>query len=79
MAILKPPRVGGKVSIHQDATYLYDEPETLLGFWMPLENATKENGCLWGIPGSHKGKLYYRSKVIDGVPCEERYHEADYN
>ena len=36
MAILKPPRIGGAVSIHQDSTYLYGEPDRLLGFWMPL-------------------------------------------
>ena len=23
MAILKPPQIGGRVSIHQDSTYLY--------------------------------------------------------
>jgi phytanoyl-CoA hydroxylase len=23
MAILKPPKIGGKVNIHQDSTYLY--------------------------------------------------------
>lgn len=78
MAILKPPKIGGRVSIHQDSTYLYAEPDTLLGFWCPLQDATLENGCLWGIPGSHKGPLYCRSKVIDRVPHDEKYHEVDY-
>ena len=40
MAILKPPKIGGKVSIHQDSTYLNGDPDTLLGFWMPLQDAT---------------------------------------
>ena len=26
MAILKPPRIGGVVNIHQDSTFLFDEP-----------------------------------------------------
>ena len=62
MAILKPPKIGGEVTSHQDATFLYTEPETLMGFWVPLEDATKENGCLWGVPGSHKWPLFKRYK-----------------
>lgn len=53
MAILKPPRVGGEVKTHQDSTFLDASPDSLLGFWIPLQDATLENGCLWGIPGSH--------------------------
>ena len=41
---------------------------------MPLQNATKTNGCLWGLPGSHTGKLYHRSKVSNRVPADEFYH-----
>jgi phytanoyl-CoA hydroxylase len=78
MAILKPPKIGGRVSIHQDSTFLYAEPDTLLGFWMPLQDATLKNGCLWGIPGSHKFPLYCRAKVVDGVNVDEHYHEVDY-
>ncbi len=47
---------------HQDGTYLYTEPNTLYGFWIPLEDATEENGCLWFIPGSHKNKIERRFK-----------------
>ena len=53
MYIFKPPRIGGEVQYHQDATYLWTEPQTCLGLWVALEDATLENGCLWGIPGSH--------------------------
>jgi phytanoyl-CoA hydroxylase len=63
MAILKPPKIGGDVCIHQDSTYLYDERETLVGFWIPLQDATIHNGCLWGLPGSHKRPLYLRSRM----------------
>lgn len=63
MAILKPPKIGGRVTIHQDSNFLHSDPDTLLGFWVPLQDATVKNGCLWGLPGSHKGKLYYRSNV----------------
>jgi phytanoyl-CoA hydroxylase len=33
-----------------------------LGFWFALEDATKENGCLWGIPKSQKQGLEKRWK-----------------
>ncbi|XP_078083682.1 phytanoyl-CoA dioxygenase domain-containing protein 1 [Mustelus asterias] len=42
------------VTPHQDATFLYTEPlGRIVGFWIALEDATEENGCLWFIPGSH--------------------------
>ncbi|OXB69122.1 hypothetical protein ASZ78_009598 [Callipepla squamata] len=42
------------VTPHQDATFLHTEPlGRVLGFWIALEDATLENGCLWFIPGSH--------------------------
>lgn len=45
------------VSPHQDATYLYCEPENkLVGLWIALEDATLDNGCLWFIPGSQTGQ-----------------------
>ena len=53
MYLFKPPRIGGEVHYHQDATYLWTTPQSCLGLWVALEDATLENGCLWGIPGSH--------------------------
>ena len=53
MYIFKQPRIGGEVTCHQDATFLYAEPLRLLGLWFALEDATIENGCLWAISGSH--------------------------
>uniref|UniRef100_A0A673TSP1 Phytanoyl-CoA dioxygenase domain-containing protein 1 n=1 Tax=Suricata suricatta TaxID=37032 RepID=A0A673TSP1_SURSU len=51
---VQQPHLGGEVTPHQDATFLYTEPlGRLLGIWIALEDATLENGCLWFIPGSH--------------------------
>jgi phytanoyl-CoA hydroxylase len=60
MHILKHARIGGVVDVHQDATFLYTEPESCIGFWFALEDATIENGCLWAKPGGHRTSL--RSK-----------------
>ena len=54
MYIFKQPGIGGEVTCHQDATFLYTEPPTATGLWFALEDATLENGCLWAIPGGHK-------------------------
>jgi len=54
MYIFKQPNIGGEVTCHQDATFLYTDPMTVTGFWFALEDATQENGCLWAIPGGHK-------------------------
>lgn len=48
------------VNIHQDASYLYTEPQKLYGIWFALDDATEENGCLQFIPGSHHEEITYR-------------------
>jgi phytanoyl-CoA hydroxylase len=60
MYIFKQPGIGGFVTCHQDATFLYTEPLTVTGFWFALEDATRENGCLWALPGGHKVGLKSR-------------------
>lgn len=60
MLILKHARIGGVVDIHQDATFLFTEPDSCIGFWYALEDATIENGCMWAKPGGHRTPL--RSK-----------------
>jgi len=61
MYIVKPPRIGGEVVCHQDATYIYTDPESCVGFWFALEDATLDNGCMQFIPGAHKGPLRKRN------------------
>lgn len=60
MIIFKPPRIGGEVVWHQDTTFLHTEPPRILGMWFALEDATEGNGCLWGLPGSHRRGLKLR-------------------
>lgn len=61
MYIFKPPNIGGEVVCHQDSTYIYTEPESCVGFWFALEDATLENGCMHFIPGGHKLPLKKRN------------------
>jgi len=57
MYIFKQPRIGGEVTCHQDSTFLYTKPESAVGFWVAIEDATIENGCLWVARGKHRGPL----------------------
>ncbi len=57
MMIFKHAKIGGVVDIHQDSTFLYTEPESCIGFWFALEDATQANGCLWAMPGGHQTPL----------------------
>lgn len=61
MYIFKPPHIGGEVVCHQDSTFLYTEPESCIGFWFALEDATLDNGCMHFIPGAHREPLKARS------------------
>jgi len=65
MYIFKPPHIGGEVVCHQDSTFIYTEPESCLGFWFALEDATVHNGCLYFIPGQHLAPLKQRNYRVD--------------
>ncbi|KAK7896460.1 hypothetical protein WMY93_021785 [Mugilogobius chulae] len=61
MYIFKQPGIGGEVTPHQDATFLYTEPlGRVMGVWIALEDATVDNGCLWFIPGSQNNGITRR-------------------
>ena len=83
MYIFKQPRIGGEVTCHQDATFLFTEPLRMVGLWFALEDATVENGCLWAIPGGHELGLKSRFlraegggtrfEMIDDTPWPEEH------
>jgi phytanoyl-CoA hydroxylase len=66
MYIFKSPRIGGEVTCHQDSAFLYTEPMTVVGFWVALQDATVENGCLWAQPGGHRSPLRQRFVLDPG-------------
>jgi len=55
MYIFKQPGIGGEVRWHQDASFFESDPITVTTLWFALEDATRENGCLWAEPGGHRG------------------------
>lgn len=73
MYIFKQPRIGGEVVYHQDATFLYTEPTSVIGLWFALQDANEDNGCLYTVPGSHRRGLgrRFRRSASGGVEFEE--------
>jgi phytanoyl-CoA hydroxylase len=73
----KPAKVGEPTPWHQDIGLWTQRPKTktfiknyepTTNIWLALDPATKENGCLQVVPGSHKGK------VIDHVNYDDAVH-----
>jgi phytanoyl-CoA hydroxylase len=85
--INKPPGVDGRHPLHQDLAYFPLRPaDRLIGVWTALGPATRENGCLAVVPGSHRGELRKHSDPkgwkwvnfafwgAEGAPVDERVH-----
>ena len=79
--IFKQPHIGGEVGWHQDASFFVTTPQTVTTFWFALEDATRDNGCLWVEPGGHRGPLreqyvceagQLRMHTLDAAPWPDR-------
>ena len=75
MYIFKQPNIGGEVTCHQDSSFLYTNPQNIIGLWFALEDATVENGCLWAIPGGHRRGL--KSRWIRSAQTEMKFENYD--
>jgi ectoine hydroxylase-related dioxygenase (phytanoyl-CoA dioxygenase family) len=53
-AVYKLPHNDDPVPWHQDNGYTYVEPQDYLTCWVPLVDATLDNGCVWVMPGLHR-------------------------
>ncbi|MDP3745730.1 MAG: phytanoyl-CoA dioxygenase family protein [Phenylobacterium sp.] len=67
--IFKNPGVIGQ-PWHQDSYYFRFDRQPQIGVWVALSRATLENGCLWVLPGSHKGEIH--EHVPDRRPAANR-------
>jgi hypothetical protein len=79
MALVKPPLIGSEKPWHQDnAYYKYAPLESVLGFWLALDDASKENGCMHVLPGWHRrgGLRHVHTNDCRIVPDRLREEEA---
>lgn len=58
--IWKAPEIGLGFPWHQDRWYFNHSFKTnqTVGTWTAIDDADMNNGCIYVIPGSHKGKIY---------------------
>ena len=69
-AIFKPARIGAETPWHQDAAYwnpTMDYPSTV-SIWVPLQEATLQNGCMQFVPRSHAGEEIHRHQSVGNDP-----------
>ena len=79
MALVKPPLFGSEKPWHQDNAYFKYAPlESVCGFWLALDDATKENGCMHVLPGWHRrgGLRHVHTNDCQILPDRVRWDEA---
>lgn len=73
----KEPRVGGAWEWHQDYGYWYKNeflfPDQMISVMVAITEATKENGCLQVIKGSHKMGRVEHGLVGEQTGASQRY------
>ncbi|HJP31950.1 MAG: phytanoyl-CoA dioxygenase family protein [Candidatus Latescibacteria bacterium] len=67
-AFLKPARVGGATPWHQDIALWRDRNDDAVNGWLAIDAATRLNGCLQFLPGSHV------EPVVEHVEYEDSLH-----
>jgi ectoine hydroxylase-related dioxygenase (phytanoyl-CoA dioxygenase family) len=66
----KPPETGMPFPMHQDSPFYRHEGFGYVDAIVHVDDATRENGCLKFLPGSHKqGHLDHVLKNPDGTGC----------
>jgi ectoine hydroxylase-related dioxygenase (phytanoyl-CoA dioxygenase family) len=80
--VTKLPRSEDICHWHQDEAFYLDPgnadtvSKTRMSVWVPLQNATTTNGCLWVVPGSHRWGLESYSIAPTGTCVKKIDREA---
>lgn len=67
--IAKQPKVGKATPWHEDSSYWNGRVSTMAGIvtiWLALDRATKDNGCMAVIPGTHDNGFSNYAPVDEG-------------
>lgn len=63
---MKPAHHGIEAAMHQDTSFWPNLEPNAMNFWLAIDPATVENGCLHLIPGSHTVDLPHHNHPIQG-------------
>ncbi len=61
-ALFKPP-FGNPTAWHLDNPYWSFSSQDAISIWVALDDATKDNGCLYYLPGTHKTASYQNAGI----------------
>jgi len=75
-AVYKKPGCPEEFPWHQDNGYNFVLPQDYLTCWVPLVDATIENGCPWVMPGVHKAGTIEHWQTELGWQCLEGMKNA---
>jgi phytanoyl-CoA hydroxylase len=70
-AVYKKPESPKEFPWHQDNGYTFVEPQQYLTCWVPLVDATVDNGCPWVAPGKHREGTLEHWLTPVGFQCLE--------
>lgn len=68
-AVYKKPGNPEEFPWHQDNGYTFTEPQQYLTCWVPLTDATLDNGCPWVAPGLHHMGTLHHDHAPLGLEC----------
>lgn len=69
-AVYKKPGKGPEFPWHQDNGYTFTEPLTYITCWVPLGDASVEDGCPWVAPGAHRHGVLAHARGPWGLEIE---------
>ena len=61
---------------HQDESYVPTRDKSLTSIWVALEDATRENGCLWVVPESHRMGFMYPTRRTQNPEFQSHHPES---
>jgi ectoine hydroxylase-related dioxygenase (phytanoyl-CoA dioxygenase family) len=77
LVIFKMKEIGLAFPYHQDLWYFKrgSDIKQSCGIWMALDDSDEENGCLWVVPGSHRGPIYEHAEP-EGAFQQKEFKEV---
>lgn len=75
-AVYKKPEPVREFPWHQDNGYAFVEPQQYLTCWIPLTEATLDNGCPWVAPGLHRQGTLAHHNGAYGLTCLDSFDGA---
>jgi ectoine hydroxylase-related dioxygenase (phytanoyl-CoA dioxygenase family) len=73
---MKPARHGIEAALHQDTAFWPQLEPNAMNFWIAIDPATVENGCLHVVPGTHRVDLPHRDDPVQGHVLDDGQVDA---